>query len=232
MVDDDSKRLSSSASYCGYQVWTRLVCVILFATAMGFLEAICVVYLRRLIIPLGSDISQIVSSMRRFPIEHTREVCTIVILATVSWLAAFNGRTRIAMFFLMFGIWDITYYAGLKVFADWPGSWLKWDCLFLIPEPWYAPVLAPVLISAYFVLASCLLIIFEPTKRKLRLTISVLILQIIALVIWYWSFVKDSSRISSYGYDGITYSWMLFFSGLLCAVCGFFLAARGRRIPS
>ena len=217
--------------YCGYKVWRRLICVIIFASAMGFLEAICVIYLRQLIIPSGSDVSQLVSSVRRFPVEHIREICTMVMLATVAWLSAFNWRTRIAMFLLTLGIWDITYYAGLKLLADWPNSWLEWDCLFLIPQRWYGPVLAPVLISAYFAGACCLLIICEPTKQKMHLSVSVVVLQIIALVIWYWSFVKDSSRISSHGYDGISYSWPLFFCGLFCAALGLFLAVRKRRIP-
>lgn len=53
-----------------------------------------------------------------------------------------------------FGVWDILYYAGLKALAGWPASWFTWDCLFLIPKPWYGLVLAPVLISAAFLVAA------------------------------------------------------------------------------
>jgi len=51
-------------------------------------------------------------------------------LVTTAWLAGTNIRSRLAAFFVMFGIWDILYYAGLKWLANWPSFWLQWDCLF------------------------------------------------------------------------------------------------------
>jgi len=35
----------------------------------------------------------------------------------------------------------------LKLMCGWPHSLLDWDILFLLPLPWWGPVLAPVLIS-------------------------------------------------------------------------------------
>jgi hypothetical protein len=46
-----------------------------------------------------------------------------------------------------FGIWDILYYAWLRVFLGWPPSPLTWNILFLIPVPWIGPVLAAVIVG-------------------------------------------------------------------------------------
>src|SRR6185295_1640743 len=53
---------------------------------------------------------------------------------------------------LLFGAWDLAYYAGLYVALGWPPSLLTWDVLFLIPVPWTAPVLYPALVSVVLVL--------------------------------------------------------------------------------
>ncbi len=47
----------------------------------------------------------------------------------------------------MFGAWDLSYYAFLKLWLDWPAGLLTYDVLFLLPTVWVAPVLCPVLIS-------------------------------------------------------------------------------------
>src|SRR5690349_21577037 len=177
------------------QTWQRLAWVTLYASAMGLLEAICVIYLRRLIVPDGGDLSQAMAQVNRLPVETIREAATIVMLLAVAWLAGSNARQRIAHFFLMFGVWGILYYVGLKWLADWPSSWLEWDCLFLIPKPWHGPVLAPVLISAYFVVACGWMLIREACPTPLRISFTSVALQLIAFVVWYWSFVKDSDLI-------------------------------------
>ena len=209
-------------------VLSPLVCVFLFATAMGFLEAICVVYLRERLFSPGTDTQEIVAQLGRFGIEHIRELCTMVMLLTVAWVAAFNARTRTAMFFLMFGIWDITYYVGLRLFTGWPGSILEWDCLFLVPVPWYGPVLAPILISVYFVGSCILLILREAAGSSWRMTLPVLALLGLGFGLWYWSFVKDTDTIMTDGYSDVVYSWPLFLGGLACAVFGLYIAARRR----
>jgi len=200
--------------------------VAVFATAMGFLEAICVVYLRNNLFSPGTETQEIVAQLGRFGIEHVREACTIVMLATVAWLAASHFRTRTAMFFLMFGVWDITYYIGLRLFSGWPGSLLEWDCLFLIPVPWFGPVLAPVLVSAYMVVSCILVILREAAGSSLRMRLPTFVLVGLGFGLWYWSFVKDSDIIMSSGYSGVLYSWPLFFGGMSCAVSGILVAWR------
>ena len=205
--------------------WTRLTLVLIFAVAMGLLEAICVIYLRRLIMPEGLEAGHAPARLGRH-VELIREASTLVMLATTAWLAGTNARSRWAAFFVMFGIWDILYYAGLKWLANWPAAWLQWDCLFLIPKPWYGPVLAPVLISAVFVLACGLLFLMEETGRKTKPSYLSLALQAAGLFIWYWSFVKDTGSILAHGYQSAVYSWPLFACGLAFCAAGFFLVLR------
>ena len=214
------------------QAWQRLLWAFLFATAMGLLEAICVIYLRRLVTPAGGGDVTVLPSLGRYPIEHIREACTIIMLITMAWMAAFNWRSGVAFFFFMFGVWDIVYYVGLKWLADWPSSWLDWDCLFLIPKPWYGSVLAPVLISAYFVFACGLLIVREGAGARLRLSPLFFALQLAGFGLWYWSFVKDSELIQSHGYSNVSYSWPLLISGLIAALLGLWLATWGQQRPA
>ena len=40
--------------------------------------------------------------------------------------------------------------------SGWPHSVLDWDVLFLVPLPWWGPVLAPMLISALLIIGGVL----------------------------------------------------------------------------
>jgi hypothetical protein len=127
----------------------RWATVALFAVAMAWMEAATVVYLRRLVgrldpyqphpLPLETSLAQA---------EVLREAATMVMLAAVGWLAGRNGRTRFAYWAVAFGLWDLFYYVFLAVIGPWPRSVWDWDVLFLIPLPWWGPVLAPAAIAA------------------------------------------------------------------------------------
>jgi hypothetical protein len=199
---------------------------------MGLLEAICVIYLRRLLPDLATGAAAHLPPLERFRIEAIREACTIIMLVAVAWLGGVHLRSRIACFFYAFGVWDIVYYAGLRWLAHWPGSWLEWDCLFLIPKPWYGPVLAPVLISAYFALACLFLHLREVRQAPLRISVAAIAAQVFAACAWYWSFVKDADRIQVGGYAHVNYSWALFAAGAAMAVAGLWLAGRPEPIPA
>lgn len=126
----------------------RWLVVVLFALAMAWVESAVVFYLRTMFdriepyqphpfpISLGIGFAEIV-----------REASTLIMLFTVGWLAGITWRQRAAYALITFGVWDIFYYVWLKVLTGWPHSLLDWDALFLIPLPWWGPVLAPVLIS-------------------------------------------------------------------------------------
>jgi len=197
---------------------TRLISVAIFAVAMGILEAICVVYIRKIIFPPDGNIANIAITDFNFTIEAIREAMTIIMLGTMSILAAYNFRTRLAMFFLAFGIWDILYYIGLSIFLNWPTSIMNWDTLFLIPIAWYSPVIVPVIISLYFIGGGIFIILHEGNGIKLKFNFIVILLQFLAFVVWFYSFIKDSAMISETGYANAEYSWLFLVLGLLLGV--------------
>lgn len=200
----------------------RLAWLAVFAVAMGLLEAVCVIYLRRLLpVETGAPLP----ALMKLRVEVPREVCTMIMLFSVAWLAGINLRTRLASFFFAFGIWDILYYVGLWWWTGWPESWRTWDCLFLIPKPWYGPVLAPVLCSGYFIVACCWLHWDEARGRPWRLSAGLALSQLLAFVIWYWSFVKDSAHIAAAGFKDAGYSWWLWVFGAVIGLAGLWHAA-------
>ena len=138
--------------------WRQLV-VVIFAAAMAWVESSVVVYMRLLIPRLG--ISRQGSFQARFGLEQTelvREAATLIMLFAIGWLAGRTWRDRLGYTLLAFGVWDITYYVFLIPLTGWPRSPLDWDLLFLIPLPWWGPVLAPISISGLMVLLSLSLI--------------------------------------------------------------------------
>ena len=142
-----------------------------FAVAFGFVEASVVVYLRGALGMLPgiggtlADVARLSSSLYQqsytldqFPkslmsIETVREAATMVMLASVAFLSASRWRDRWAVFLWSFALWDITYYASLRITTGWPMSLNDLDVLFLIPVPWTARVWFPVLVSSLTALA-------------------------------------------------------------------------------
>lgn len=131
--------------------------MLVFAVAMGFLEAIVVVYIRELYYPEGFSFPLKALPAWLVGVEWIREICTLLMLGAVAWLAGKVFLKRLAAFLFLFGVWDIFYYIALKVFLGWPASLLTWDILFLIPITWVGPVLAPVLNSVLMILMAFIL---------------------------------------------------------------------------
>lgn len=122
--------------------------VVLFATAMAWVESSVVFYLRTMI--------DRIEPYEPYPLpvfgglglaEVVRELATLLMLATVGILAGKKFKSRLGYFLIAFGTWDIFYYAFLKILTGWPHSMADWDILFLIPLPWWGPVWAPVSIA-------------------------------------------------------------------------------------
>lgn len=131
----------------------RMGLVTILGVALGYLEAIVVVYLRRILPPLPwemrsiAEFNDLLRSHGVLFLEQTREVSAIVILLMVALLMGRRRLERLAIFLWVFAIWDIFYYIWLKVLTGWPPSLATIDCLFLIPGPWFAPVFVPLLAS-------------------------------------------------------------------------------------
>jgi hypothetical protein len=118
-----------------------------YAVAMGVLEAAVVIYLRRLYFPGGFRFPMQMIETDVAIVELFREVATMVMLLAVGMLAGRNRAERFAYFIYSFGVWDLVYYAFLKLALGWPESLFTWDILFLLPVPWVGPVLAPCIVA-------------------------------------------------------------------------------------
>ena len=126
------------------------VAVVAFALAMAYLESAVVVYLRAALGAAPGEVFPLDLSAESSPlglIEVGREAGTLVMIAAVGWIAGRSGLERLAWAAVVFGTWDIAYYAWLRVFTGWPPGLDTWDLLFLIPVPWAGPVWSPVVVS-------------------------------------------------------------------------------------
>ncbi len=153
----------------------RFCIVVLFGIAFGYIEAAVVVYLRTIFYPAGFafplvDFGATPLWRQHLLIEIGREAATLVVIITGARLFGQNLRQRLAYFLTIFAIWDIFYYVWLKVFLNWPASIMDWDTLFLIPLPWAAPVLAPVLVSLTMFLFAVIILYRDCTARPIRVT--------------------------------------------------------------
>jgi hypothetical protein len=102
--------------------------------------------------------------------EIWREVATMVMLVAVGWMAGHTGRHRLAYGLFAFGLWDIWYYVWQKVLIDWLKTLLDWDLLFLIPVPWWGPVLSPVLVAALVCVSAVLAVVRMERGKPLGFT--------------------------------------------------------------
>jgi hypothetical protein len=140
--------------------------VALFAAAMAWVEAAVVYYLRVLIGRVEPyQLDPLPVSVGLGKIELAREVATMVMLLAVGWMAGRTRGSRLGYAMVAFGLWDILYYVFLIPMSGWPRSLLDWDILFLLPLPWWGPVLAPVLIAALMVILGVLLSQFNEPER-------------------------------------------------------------------
>jgi hypothetical protein len=144
----------------------EIAITIIFAIAMGYLEAAVVVYLRELYYPEGFYIAEkvkfpfikfgAVNELKLFPkkiiiTEIGRESATIIMLAGFAFAAGNTFATILAYFLILFGVWDIFYYVFLKIILNWPETFSTTDIFFLIPVPWIGPVWLPIFLSGVLI---------------------------------------------------------------------------------
>ena len=144
-----------------------LIVVSLFAIAMGLLESAVVIYLRDILYPGGFEFPLNPVRPDLVWTEILRELATLVMLLGVGILAGRNLAERFAWFMYSFAVWDIFYYAFLRVLIGWPESLMTWDVLFLLPVTWTGPVITPLIVSATMIFFA--LIIILAGREVLRL---------------------------------------------------------------
>ena len=125
-------------------------------------------------------------------------------LFAVGLLAGRTWRARIGYAAIAFGVWDIFYYVFLKMMCGWPHSLLDWDVLFLLPLPWWGPVLAPVLISLLMILWGTFASQFERnTRLRVLSNWRVWVLNFAGVALALYVFMADSIAASHRGLDAI-----------------------------
>ena len=174
---------------------TTLLSVLIFSIAMGFLEAIVVVYLRDIYYPAGFKFPLMIIPDSTLRVEILREFCTLIMLLSLAFIAAKNKLQVFSYFLFSFAVWDITYYIGLKLILNWPASFFTWDILFLIPFPWIGPVLAPLISSFTMITLSLLLIYLQKRNSTLKVKLFEWLLIYLGAVLIFISFIWDYSDI-------------------------------------
>jgi len=121
--------------------------ITIYAAAMAFVEAACVVTLKRLYFPDGWRPPFHAIPAEGLLLEQAREIATLVMIAAVALLGGPAWRGAIARFLWIFGLWDLLYYAFLRCLTGFPSSFGDLDIVFLVPHEWILPVWVPVACS-------------------------------------------------------------------------------------
>jgi hypothetical protein len=214
--------------------------LLLFGISFGYLEAAVVVYLRAIYDPIRHSIhperppadlfplitqDQLVAAgpenSRRLIIEIGREAATIAMLAAVGLAAGRNFSERMAAFAIVFGLWDISFYAFLRLMIHWPESLSTWDILFLIPLPWIGPVLAPVLVSAALIVCGLISLSRGGVPARLPHWLIMAAGGLVVIVSFVWDF-----RNTIAGGLPNPFNWPLFLAGEAVGLIGFFIALK------
>ena len=195
----------------------RWCLVVVFAIGMAWVEAACVYYLRVMVeridpyqvnpLPMRGGLGQV---------ELVREVATLVMLAAVGALAGRTRQARLAYTAIAFGVWDIFYYVFLRLICDWPRSLFDWDILFLLPLPWWGPVLAPVCIALLMIAGGTLASQFHFRSPATSLTTALWRLNWLGVALALYVFMADALRAAHQGLDVATavlpkaFNWSIF----------------------
>lgn len=167
----------------------------IFAIAMGILEAIVVVYIRELYHPTGFEFPLKATSPELVHTELIREISTIIMLVMIAVISGRNFLHKFSYFIYCFGVWDIFYYVGLKIFLNWPPSFFTWDVLFLIPVPWIGPVLAPIICSLTMIFLAVCIVYLQEKGYDVRVRSSRWVLIIVGAAIIFSTFIWDYAGI-------------------------------------
>lgn len=196
--------------------------VVIYATAMAWVESAVVFCLRSMINriePYQPNPHPVIGGFAS--VELVREAATLVMLLAVGWLAGRTWRARLGYFANAFGVWDIFYYVFLKIICGWPHSLLDWDILFLLPLPWWGPVLAPVLISLLLILWGTFASQFERLPSPVLSHWQAWAMNSVGVVLALYVFMADSIAASRHGANAVRaalpeqFHWCLFCIALL-----------------
>jgi hypothetical protein len=195
----------------------RWLNVVVFAAAMAWVESAVVFYLRTMvdrIEPYQPDPFPMIGGFGA--VELPRELATLIMLLMVGMLAGRTWRSRLGYGAIAFGIWDIFYYGFLKIMCGWPHGLMDWDVLFLVPLPWWGPVLAPILIAILMITWGTLATQFERRQSSWLSNVTVWGIAFIGMALALRIFMADTLRAAERGFDAIRavlpehFNWFLF----------------------
>ena len=219
LMDFENTSLSKMKTEQYNPNWRCWSMVVLYATAMAWVESAVVFYLRTMIDRIEPY------QPNPFPrldegfgwVELVREFATLLMLFAVGFLAGRTWRARIGYAVIAFGVWDIFYYVFLKMMCGWPHTLLDWDVLFLLPMPWWGPVLAPVLISLLMIFWGTLGSQFEHSPAPALPNRRVWVLNFAGVVLALYVFMADTLAAAPHGLKAVCnvlpekFNWPLFF---------------------
>ncbi len=199
----------------------RILVIILFAIVMAYLESAIVVYLR--------DLYGIVNLLEDTPtkpdkltlIEIGRELATLIMLFSIGLITGKKLQDRIGNFLIAFGIWDIFYYVWLFVFIGWPTTIMEWDILFLIPLPWWGPVLTPVLIAISMTFWGCIMVLKSEKEIFIRfnkISLTGIALGIFVMLYTFLEYSFDTFLLNKESYKpsrDMNFNWIMFIISFL-----------------
>ena len=188
---------------------------------MAYVESSVVVYLRAVygITDLLKD-SFLITDKFTF-IELGREAATLAIMIMIGWIAGRNFQERIGYGLFAFGTWDIFYYVWLYVFIGWPTSLFEWDILFLIPLPWWGPVITPILISLLMILYGITSVFKSERSQFIRMKFGNMVILASGILLILFSFMYDAISALPQGMEAVaavkpsSYKWYLYFGGMM-----------------
>jgi hypothetical protein len=225
--------------------------LVLFGLAFGFVEAAVVIDIRAVYEPLHQRLHPSAEADDLFPaltlddlrtagpmhlkllrVELAREAATIVMLVAIALACARNWREWLGGFLIAFGVWDIAFYAALRLTIGWPASLATWDILFLLPVPWAGPVVAPMAVALGIIVAGAAILRREDMGQRVRLgpiPLATILLGGVTIVVafsWDWRTVVEGGRPA-------TFAWGIFLTGGIVATFGFLASFRRERaMPS
>ena len=205
----------------------RLFWLAVWGAAFGYIEAAVVIYLRRIYYPVGFAFPVVLIDANIAVIELVREAVTLLFMWAVAALTYRTLQCRIAVYMILFGVWDIFYYLFLKVFLSWPESIFTWDILFLLPLPWVGPVWAPVLVSMGLIYAGIVILYRHEKGPPMLLGRGFWILEVIAGVVIVLSFLIPGQVVLKETVPTY-FPWYLFWAGYLTGIGAFKVKQAGK----
>ena len=200
---------------------TRWLLVVLFAVAMAWFESATVYYLRVLVDrvhPYQTNPLPVHGALGS--VELVREAATLLMLLIVGMLAGSSWRTKIGYAAVAFGVWDIFYYVFLRPISGWPTSVADWDILFLLPLPWWGPVLAPTSIALLMIAWGTLVTQAEDRHPALALPRRSWMACWLGIFLALYVFMADALGVLHEGPDAVrrvlptAFNWTLFSAAL------------------